>query len=438
MVKAVARESGTGSVSQLHGPKWGCPEPVEVVGANGRPKKVRPDHTCKGPWRAVVELPGHGTERRRKPIQRRTREAALAALRQARRDLERAGDLPTANPTLATWLDQWITRAERDRLKPRTAHGYRGNITRYLVPELGKVRLDKLTAQHVQRLHDTMLAKGLSTTTVNQAHRVLSKALTDAERAGLVTRNVAPLAPPPGAAYAPRPALTADQARTLLLSAAGTPSLAAHWSVALLAGLRQGERLGLTWDSVDLDAGIITVDHQVQRLIWRHGCPTKSPCGKRRGADCPDRRLPVPADQQATRLHGGLWLTEPKSRAGARQVPICEPLAAVLGTYRAVVTPTPTSTGLVFTTGRRPVDPAQDLQAWTDSLATAGLPHVPLHSARHTCSTLLFELGVDELTREAILGHSSAAVNRRYTHVATPQMADAMRRLGELVAAPQR
>lgn len=348
------------------------------------------------------------------------------------------GDLPTASPTLATWLEQWIERRAQDRLKPRAADFYRGNIERYIVPSIGRVRLDKLTPTHVEKMHDYITVdRGLSPTTALGAHRTLAKALKDAERAGKVTRNVATLVDAPTKAFKPMPALTADEARTLLLSVADRPIAAASWAVALLAGLRQGERLGLTRDAIDLELGILTVSWQLQRLKWSHGCISagKVTCGRKRGGSCPQRFVHIPASQEAVRVEGGLWMTRPKSRAGWREVPIADPLQAVLVAYLGEVDPGPH--GLIFHREGRPIDPSDDSAAWDADLRAAGLPDVPLHSARHTCSTLLYFLGVDEPARMKILGHSSAAVNRGYTHVATAQTKDAMKLLGDLLSAPR-
>jgi integrase len=382
-----------------------------------------------GMWVARLELPSDGTKRRRKTIVRKNKADAIAALREAKRDLERAGDLATSSPTLEQWMNQWLDRIAAPRLKPNTLVAYRGSATRYIVPSIGNVRLDKLTPQHVRKMHD-YARQGRSSTTALQAHRVLAKALTDAEREGRVTRNVATLVDAPAKAHAVRESLNADEARTLLLSVADDPQQAAMWSVALLAGLRQGERLGLTRDAIDLDEGIITVSWQLQRLKWEHGCG--GTCGKTRGGSCPDRTVNIPAGQEAHRIHGGLWHLRPKSRAGWRQVPIAPLLHEVLTRY--LDDHTPGDRGLVFTRpDGHPIDPSDDTAAWDQSLRDAGLPDVVLHSARHTTATLLHALGADEQTRMQILGHSSATVTAGYTHIANSITADYMGRLGDLL-----
>lgn len=382
-----------------------------------------------GMWVVAIELPGEGTRRRRKVIVRARKSDAIDAARAARLELGRTGDLPTASPTLAGWLDGWVTRRAA-RLKPRTAATYRSYVEQYIKPAIGRVRLDKMTPAHVERMHESIIARGLSTTTALQAHRILSKALADAMRAGHISRNVATLTDAPARAFAPRPALTVEDARALLLSAAADKSAAARWGVALLAGLRQGEALGLTHDAVDLDAGVITVSWQLQRLPWQHGCG-KVACGRMRGADCPDRHVAIPADQEAQRVHGGLWLTRPKSRTGWREVPIAAGLDVELAAHMAAAGPGPL--GLVFHDGARPTDPRADAHSWDAACRAAGVPDVPLHSARHTCSSLLAALGIPEHIRMQILGHSSATVTRGYTHVTSWEARDAMTRLGRQV-----
>lgn len=383
-----------------------------------------------GMWVARLELPSDGTKRRRKTIVRKSKADVIAALREAKKDLERAGDLATSSPTVDQWLHQWLDRIAAPRLKPNTLVAYRGSVNRYIVPSIGNVRLDKLTPQHVRKMHD-YARQGRSSTTALQAHRVLAKALTDAEREGRVTRNVATLVDAPAKAHAVREALGADEARTLLVSTAGDPLHAAMWSVALLAGLRQGERLGLTRDAVNLDTGIITVSWQLQRLKWEHGCD--GGCGKKRAGSCPSRKVDIPAGQEAHQIHGGLWLTRPKSRAGWRQVPIAPLLHEVLTRYldgRA-----PGDRGLIFTRpDGHPIDPSDDTAAWDQALRDAGLPDVVLHSARHTTATLLHALGADEQTRMQILGHSSATVTAGYTHLANSITADYMGKLGDLLS----
>jgi len=71
----------------------------------------------------------------------------------------------------------------------------------------------------------------------------------------------------------------------------------------------------------------------------------------------------------------------------------------------------------VWTHNDRPIDRRADHRRWQAALDAAGLPAVPLHSARHSCATLLMEAGVDAHVVAAVLGHSDIVVTRGYQHV---------------------
>lgn len=376
-----------------------------------------------GLWMAYITLPdGPDGKRRRKVVSAKSKAKAAEKLRKLRAELDRTGDLPTSSPTVEAWMGQWLDRIAAQRLKPRTIDGYRGYSRRYIVPILGRRRLDQLTPAHVRQMHDTITGQGLSSTTALQAHRILAKALTDAVREGRISRNVATLTDAPRRAVAERQALTVEQAVTLLRSVADDP-YGGRWALALLTGMRQGECLGLTRQSVDLEQGIITVDWALQRLPWQHGCNPR--CRYTRAGSCPHRRIEVPEWQESRHVQGALYLMRPKSRRSWRRVVMAPMLAEILRRHIEATQPTDLLWGAV--------DPSDDYRAWRVALAAAGLPAVPMHSLRHTTATLLYALGVPEQTRMEILGHSSATTTAGYTHVDVTMQRDAMALLDGLL-----
>lgn len=386
-------------------------------------------------WCATVELPStEPGKRRRKTIIRARKDDALNALRKAQKDYERAGDLPTSSPTVAQWCDLWWQRHGMTRLKVSNRSGYRSRIEQYIKPSIGKVRLDKLSPEHVYRMHEYVTrTKGLSPTTALGAHRVLSSILADAVIEGRATRNVARLARKPGAAVSKKAYLDNAQARDLLMSVRDSPTEAAMWATAILTGMRQAERLGLTRDAIDFEAGSITVSWQLKRLTFDHGCGKETsgawPCGRKRGGNCPERRLDIPRDQEVQQVDGALYLIRPKTRAGWRVVPMVGLLHDVLAAY--LEQHEPGRAGLIFTRANgQPLEQTEDTDSWRAALARAGLPQVDGHSARHTCNTVLTELGIPVDVRRQILGHASNAINEAvYTHTSDTRVAEAMRAL---------
>lgn len=385
----------------------------------------------RGLWTAIMELPPDPStgNRRRKTIRRKDKGDLLAERSRLLLSLETAGDLTTTSPTLNAWMKTWLDKIAFDQVKPRTLTGYRSYASTYILPSIGRYRLDQLTPSHVRRVHEGIIEQGLSSTTALQAHRILAKCLTDAMREGRVTRNVATLVAAPRKAVAPQKALTAAQAATLLRHVSRDLA-GAKWAMALLTGIRQGERLGTTVEHIDIEAGIITVAWALTRIAFHHGCDPAEPCGRKRGGNCPQRTVDIPAGMEARQLSGGLWLMRPKSRAGWREVPMAPVLHEIMRRYIEHHGPD----DLVFTRpDGRPIDPSDDYAEWIALLDELGLPRVKLHSARHTAATLLHELGVPDQTRMAILGHSSATVTAGYTRISDAQSRDAMQRLENLL-----
>lgn len=393
-----------------------------------------------GLWMGQVPLPdGPDGKRRSKYLSSKTEEGVKTKMRKVKRDLAKKGNLSTSSPTMAQWVALWLAEKKKG-LKPGTYVDYEGKLMRYVVPSIGKVRIERLTVDHVRRVHNYITeTKGLSPTTALGTHRVLAKCLTDAAREGRVVENVATLVDAPRKAVSKRGALTADDARTLLLASASDPVAAVHWSLALMAGLRPGERLGLTRDQVDLERGMITVSWQLQRVRWEHGCQASGPkggpwaCGRQRAGSCPQRHVGFPADQEAARVVGGLWLTRPKSKAGWREVPMTPHVRAVL--TRHLEQTAPGMHDLILHRGDgRPIDPSDDGAAWHRWLDIAGLDQVEPYTARHTTATLLHALGVSANVRMAIMGHSDATVTAGYTHPSSAETVAAMALLGAELA----
>lgn len=389
-----------------------------------------------GMWVGSVDL-GYTADgkRRRKVVVAKDQKRALEKLREVRRQVGLYGDVATRSQTLGEWLDRWMREITVRRVRPRTFDTYQHKV-RLIKESIGRVRLDKLTPAHIRSMHDYIeTTKGLSSSTALQAHRILGKALKDAEREGLVVRNVARLVDAPRKAVSDRGALTAGQAKAVLRGAATDPR-AARWGLALLYGVRQGEALGLTWDCVDFDAGTIDLAWQLQRLTWRHGCGSPAACGHRRGAECPQRHLGTPPGFEVRHLEGSLCLTRPKSVAGTRVVPLIAPMQELLERHRDLAAGEPNPHGLVWhDADGHPIDAKDDRDAWYAALGKAKAPRIALHGARHTTATLLLELGVDAKVIGSILGHSDVVTTQGYQHVDLSLQRAALSGLGQAIGA---
>lgn len=290
-----------------------------------------------------------------------------------------------------------------------TYEGYERTLRLHVIPEIGSVRLARLTPQALSLLYQRLLDKGLSARTVQLTHAILHRALRQALRWRLIPVN------PADAVDAPRPerrefrVLALEEVRRLLEATRGD-RLEALYAVALTCGLRQGELLGLRWQDVDLDAGTLAVR------------------------------------QQAMRVQGRWVFPEPKTAAGRRSVTLPALTVGALRQHRARQNEERLQIGpawqdeldLVFTNAIGGPIEKQNLvrRSFRPLLERAGLPRVRFHDLRHSAATLLLAGGIHPRVVQERLGHSTISVTMDiYSHVLPTLQRDAAERLDRLLAA---
>jgi integrase len=377
-----------------------------------------------------VHAPG-AAKRKRRTLYAHSITEARAKAKQLRKEID-AGIVATAGMTVETWLRTWLETQVYPRRKPKTAQTYRSAVEQYLIPTLGRIRLDKLTPGHIHAMHAAVLTPGKngktrSSTTALGAHSVLRTALQAAVKAELITRNVATLVDAPRLAVSDSTGLSGDDAVALLRAASDDPN-ASRWWAALLFGARQGECLGLTWDAVDFDAGTVDIRWSLSRVPYQHGCT--EPCGLS-AQGCPQRTTKIPAGYAYRYLDANHYLLCPKN-GKARRLVLISPMRAALQLHAEQTAGQPNPHGLVWhREDGRPIDASADYQAWLVRLAAAGLPKARLHEARHVAASLLLDLGIDARVVQEILGHSTEVQTHSYQRVDRRLMSDALTRLGD-------
>lgn len=382
---------------------------------------------AKGLWVARIELPPRNGERRRKEVTAKTHELLLQKLRGPLKQYHLTGDLPTATWKLETYLEYWFENVALKTLRPNTAAGYKSVLWTHVVPEIGHVRLDKLTTGHLRRVYTriTSTEKGkheppvyLSSTYALNAHRVLSTALTDAERDGLITRNPATLMDAPRKSLKRLDALSVEEAKDVLKlvvkefgKTGEYDPRPARWATYLLTGARRGEILGLEIDRV---TDVVELSWQLQRVA---------------------NIETAPSDYEYRHIARGMYWTRPKSSAGWRVIPLVEPLKSILETHLALMERN--SYGLMFASNKGlPIDPDTETELWERALEISGITpkKVRLHDLRHTTVDLLYEANVPEDLITEIVGHSTRGVTRGYKSPANLQRRkDAMLQLSSFL-----
>lgn len=274
--------------------------------------------------------------------------------------------------TLSEYLPLWLARyVQRPRVGPSQAANAAGIVTLHLLPVLREVRLVDLRPSMVEAVI-ARTAKARSASTVRHVYNVLSVAIEDARREGLVAVNVVRDVPRPTVPKSRKPPWTLAELQRFLEACRGD-RYEALYVVAAATGLRQGELLGLAWSDVDLDRATVTVALQLQRRAGRYvRVPLKS-AGESHVIDLPSLAV------EALRAH--------------RQ--------------RAVL---PLDDGLVFVTERgRPVSASVVTHGLGRIADAAGLPRRDFHSLRRFRASLGSALNIDPKVTQGQLGHANIA-----------------------------
>ena len=353
-----------------------------------------------GRWAAAFTLADGGRKYYYANTRREVAERLRAGLQTQSQGLPATNERERVGP----WLTHWLADIATPNLRPKTIASYDAIVRRHLLPTLGRIVLTRLTPDDVERYCAAKAAGGLAPKTVRHHHSVLRRALREAERRGLIQRNVARLVTPPKAArFEVRP-LTPQEARAIL-DATGRDRLAALYALALGLGLRQGEVLGLRWEDVDLPAGTVTVRQTLQRY------------------------------------DGAYHLGEPKTERSRRSLAMPEQLAGILRQHRARQAEEQIAAGkdwrgkdwgLVFASEMgEPLSGIQVTRRFQRLLSAAGLPRMRFHDLRHGAATVLLALGVDLRTIMETLGHSQISVTMDvYAGVIPELKRDAAERVG--------
>ncbi|HWF37310.1 MAG TPA: tyrosine-type recombinase/integrase [Candidatus Acidoferrales bacterium] len=303
-----------------------------------------------------------------------------------------AGYRPQRVATLADFVERWKVEVLSQR-KPSTKAAAEGHLRKYIIPELGRLRLEEITVERQQQFI-ARLSPQMSRKTLLNVLGTLGSMLGTAAAWGYVAEaiNRKKLTLPHHRERSQRRFFTVEEIRRIVAEA--SEPLSTICFLAASTGMREGELFGLKVDDIDFKSNVI----HVRRSVWR---------GK----------------IQAT-----------KSRSSERVLHMPASLAARL--KLCLETWHPNALGLLFASRQgTPIRPShivpRKLHPLLDRLE---IERAGFHAFRHSHSTLLVELGAPVTVAQAQLGHSDLATTMRtYTHLMPQTQRDAVDRLGSVL-----
>ena len=322
-----------------------------------------------------------------------------------RLDMNRSG-----THTVKSWMQMWYEVYAEPRLRENTKDYYLNYINNHIIPELGDIKLDKLTTIQIQKFYNNLQKngrvqryqhielknKGLSVRVVHGIHTLLNNCLEQAVAERLILVNPARGCKLPKMEKREMKVLPEEKIRPYLMEANKRGLLAAYY-LELTTGLRRGELLALLWTDLDIEAKTISVTKQVNRI---KGKLTVSQPKTQNSI----RTLAIP--QQAV----DLMIEEHKKHPG-----------------NPYMFPSP-KTGGMF-------DPDSFRHTHEKILKAIGAEHIRFHDLRHTFATLSLKNGVDVKTLSSTLGHYSAGFTlSTYTHATAEMKREAAETIGGVIS----
>ena len=358
-----------------------------------------------GTWEARYMADG-----KRHSIYGRTQSEVRKKLAETSVIIDHGDYLEDSGLTLSQWLVMW-QRDYSGNLKLSTADTYEMQIRVHIIPTLGSIKLTALRMPMIQRLYNRKREEGLSPKSIKNIHGCLHKALSVAVRIGYLQRNPADNCILPRIEQSEIHPLDAPELSKLLAYLKGHEHEALIVT-AIFTGLRSGELLGLTWDSVDFENGLIRVTKQLAQPrkrgeVFRFSTPKNSK---------PRTISPAPTVFQALRK---------RKEQQAAQRDAAGP-AWNDGGLRDLVFTHPDGSHMSQPTVWKILQKV---------LEGAGIESRRFHDLRHTYVVASIMAGDDVKTIQQNAGHySSAFTLDRYAHVTATMQRESANRMEQFIA----
>ena len=302
-------------------------------------------------------------------------------------------DKDATNIKLSEFLPAWLENKHKNKVAPTTYKRYVGLMEKWILPSMGRMKLQEINKKHINRLMDYMEGK-VGPRSQQQARALLSATFAAALRIDYVIEN--PVLKSEEIEYKKNEVnpLKLSEVQAILQATHGT-SANPRWRLACFYGLRQGEALGLRWSNIDFESKTVKICEQIQTVDGvRIHVPLKSKSSNR-ALELDDSTI------ESLKIHRKLQAAR-----------------------RLALGPDWVDMDLVFpSTCGKPLHPKVDFNNWRSILSQCGISKHRLHDARHTAATILYDNGMEiELIRRFLGNASVELTSGTYVHHSSRQL----------------
>ncbi|MBQ7288321.1 MAG: site-specific integrase [Clostridia bacterium] len=316
-------------------------------------------------------------------------------------------DTVKADMPFGEWIDFWYRHYCQMTIRQSTQASYENRIYKHIIPQIGSIKLNKLTQNDLQQFYANAkkggrlqyaecLGEGLSDRMIRSIHAVCRQALEKAVSESLITVNPAIGCNLPPKKSREMQVLTPEEMQRFLIQA----KYEGYFEMLLLeltTGMRRGELLALQWEDLNHDTGELRICRQVYHV------------------------------------KGSMQISEPKTKSSIRTIILPKVVLNVLAEYKKTVNsrwmfPSPMIEDM-------PRNPQSVYKKFKSILERAGCKDIRFHDLRHTFATTALANGMDVKTLSSIIGHvSSQTTLDIYLHSTLEMQRQAARKIDSGIA----
>lgn len=330
--------------------------------------------------------------------------------------------------TLEDYTKRWLKEYGEIQLQPKTIESYKAELNNKILPALGHIKLDKLTPVQILSFLNNLMEDGVrkdgkpggySDRTIKYQWQILSSMLQQAVYWQILPDN------PCKRVKVPKNIKNKDFSNTKVenfneeeivtlseIIQDENLKYQVAFYIALFCGLRNGEILGLTWDDIDFENKVLSVNKSRSYIVGQ-GMFTKVPKNESsiRGVGMPDLLIRLLREyklwQNGEKAQIGdlwdeewcdtPWLMTQWNGKGMSYNRLTQWLLKVIREYNEKI--------------------LDDKDIPIDDKKSLLLPELSFHKLRHTSATLLISNNTDIRTVSARLGHAQTSTTMNiYVH----------------------
>lgn len=346
--------------------------------------------------------------KKRRQVKRRgfdSRREANDKMVELQNEVEKGQYVGTDHTTLNEFIEYWLYSIRKLQCGKTTFYNNELCYKNHIKNSIGLMKMQSIDLQGCQKFVTDFHDKGFARNTIDRMCTMLKMVFDCAIEYGIININYMRKVKLPKRIKRKPTIWTLEQANHFLVETKGKRYHCVY-ALALLAGMRQGEILGLRWKDIDFEKKEIYIN-------------------------------------QTLSFHGTELKTGAKTSAGVRQISIPNQLVNILKEQQSEYNELKSKLKerfvdwdiVVFNlTNGKTVFPGNLIKAYTRDVKQAKLPHIRFHDMRHSHATLLLSKGLNVKVISERLGHSKIAVTLdTYSHVLPSMQYEVAEALEEMI-----